>query len=72
MVNNPLNKTDPSGYIFATLAVWALQSAIANGIITGVAATVVGSVLTAYEYYGYAKLAVGIAQAIDGGGTAMA
>jgi len=72
VVNNPLNKTDPSGYIFATLAIWALQSAIANGIITGVAATVISGALAAYEYYGYAKMAIGIAQAIDGGGTAMA
>ncbi|WP_064435642.1 MULTISPECIES: RHS repeat domain-containing protein [Pseudoalteromonas] len=72
VVNNPLNKTDPSGYIFATLVVWALQAAIANGIVTGAAATVIGGILTAYEYYGYAKMAIGIAQAIDGGGTAMA
>ncbi|MCG7537509.1 RHS repeat-associated core domain-containing protein [Pseudoalteromonas sp. OOF1S-7] len=28
VVNNPLNKTDPSGYIFATIAIWALNAAI--------------------------------------------
>ncbi|WP_213609526.1 FG-GAP-like repeat-containing protein [Pseudoalteromonas sp.] len=72
VVNNPLNKTDPSGYIFMTLAVWALQSAIASGIATGVAAGVISGMLTAYQFYGYAQFAISVAQAIDGGGTAMA
>ncbi|MCG7564640.1 RHS repeat-associated core domain-containing protein, partial [Pseudoalteromonas sp. McH1-42] len=72
VVNNPLNKTDPSGYIFATIAVWALNAAISQGIITGVTATVLSGLLTAYSYYGYAKLAVGIIQAANQGGTALA
>lgn len=72
VVNNPLNKTDPSGYIFVTLAVFALN-ALATGALAGtVAGAVISGILTAYEYYGYAKLAIGIAQAIDGGGTAIA
>ena len=72
VMNNPLNKTDPSGYIFVTLAVFALN-ALATGALAGtIAGAVISGILTAYEYYGYAKLAIGIAQAIDGGGTAMA
>ncbi|MCG7564648.1 RHS repeat-associated core domain-containing protein, partial [Pseudoalteromonas sp. McH1-42] len=72
VMNNPLNKTDPSGYIFATIAIWALNAAISQGIITGVTATVLSGLLTAYSYYGYAKLAVGIIQAANQGGTALA
>ncbi len=71
VLNNPLNKTDPSGYFFQMLVIWA-----AEYLATTYAATALGSALsyalTAYAYYNTAQFALGAAQALDGGGTAMA
>jgi len=70
-MNNPLNKTDPSGYIWATLASYAFQYIAAN-VATGAIATAMSYALTAYQFYGEFQLYKGIYNAIDGGGTAMA
>ncbi|MCG7561331.1 RHS repeat-associated core domain-containing protein, partial [Pseudoalteromonas sp. McH1-42] len=72
VVNNPLNKTDPSGYIFVTLGVGLLKHAILNGFITGTLAAAITTAITAYEFYSTVQFVVGVVQAIDGGGTAMA
>jgi RHS repeat-associated protein len=72
VVNNPLNKTDPSGYIFATLAIWAFNTFATQAFLAGTIGTIMQAAVTAYTYYGYAKLAIGVVQAVNGGGTAMA
>jgi RHS repeat-associated protein len=71
VLNNPLNKTDPSGYIWTALITYALKSIAANMAGT-MLATAINVALTAYQFYGYYQLATGILNAIDGGGTAMA
>jgi RHS repeat-associated protein len=71
VLNNPLNATDPSGYFFQMLAMWAVQY-IASANAGSVIGMALGKVLTAYQYYGYAQMAVGAVRAIEGGGTAMA
>jgi hypothetical protein len=72
VVNNPLNKTDPSGYIFATLAIWAFNTFATQAFLATTIGTIIQTAITAYQFYGYAKLAIGVAQAVNGGGTAMA
>ena len=71
VLNNPLNKTDPSGYFFQMLVVWAVQYVAAATATTAIG-TALSVALTAYQYYGYAQMAVGAIKAIEGGGTAMA
>ncbi|MFN4055407.1 MAG: FG-GAP-like repeat-containing protein [Alishewanella aestuarii] len=71
VLNNPLNATDPSGYFFQMLAMWAVQY-IAAATATSAIGTALGVALQAYSYYGYAQMAVGAIRAIEGGGTAMA
>jgi RHS repeat-associated protein len=71
VMNNPLNKTDPSGYIWTALAAYALKYVAAN-VATGMIATAINFALTAYQFYGEFQLYKGIVNAIDGGGTAMA
>ena len=71
VLNNPLNKTDPSGYFFQMLVVWAVQYVAAATATTAIG-TALSVALTAYEYYGYAQMAIGAIKAIEGGGTAMA
>lgn len=71
VLNNPLNATDPSGYFFQMLVIWAANY-IAASAAAGSIGAALGYALTAYSYYGYAQMAVGAIQAIDGGGTAMA
>ncbi|MEN3157335.1 RHS repeat-associated core domain-containing protein [Alkalimonas sp. NCh-2] len=71
VLNNPLNATDPSGYFFQLLVIWAVNY-IAAATLTGAAFTAFTMAMTAYQYYGYAQMAVGAMRAIDGGGTAMA
>ncbi|WP_240695137.1 hypothetical protein [Corallincola luteus] len=58
-MNNPLNATDPSGYIFQMLAVWAIQYAVANTAI----ASFVSAVSTVYSMF---SLAQGIGQVVAG------
>ncbi|MCW8091134.1 FG-GAP-like repeat-containing protein [Alteromonas sp. ASW11-130] len=70
-MNNPLNKTDPSGYIWVTLATMALK-AIAAQLANTMIAAAINFALTAYQFYGYYQLAKGVLTAIEGGGTAMA
>nr|WP_275442974.1 RHS repeat-associated core domain-containing protein [Pseudoalteromonas sp. OOF1S-7] len=72
VVNNPLNKTDPSGYIFMTIAVWAFNTFATKAFLATTIGAIMSAAFTAYEYYGYAKLAVGIIQAANNGGTALA
>ncbi|MDR6984470.1 RHS repeat-associated protein [Rheinheimera pacifica] len=71
VLNNPLNKTDPSGYFFQMLVVWAVQY-VAAASATAAIGTALSVALTAYQYYGYAQMAIGAIKAIEGGGTAMA
>ena len=71
VLNNPLNKTDPSGYFFQILVVWAVQYVAAATATTAIGAAL-SAALTAYSYYGYAQMAIGAVKAIEGGGTAMA
>jgi len=71
VLNNPLNATDPSGYFFQMLVMWAVQY-IAAATATSAIGTALGVALQAYSYYGYAQMAVGAIRAIEGGGTAMA
>jgi RHS repeat-associated protein len=71
VLNNPLNKTDPSGYFFQMLVVWAVQYVAAAAATTAIG-TALSVALTAYSYYGYAQMAMGAIKAIEGGGTAMA
>ncbi|MEN3157341.1 FG-GAP-like repeat-containing protein [Alkalimonas sp. NCh-2] len=71
VLNNPLNATDPSGYFFQMLVIWAVNY-VAAATLTGAAFTAFTMAMTAYQYYGYAQMAVGAMRAIDGGGTAMA
>jgi len=71
VMNNPLNKTDPSGYIWATLISYALNY-IATTYATSAIGTAIGYALTAYQFYGQFQLAKGVLNAIEGGGTAMA
>jgi len=71
VLNNPLNATDPSGYFFQMLVMWAAQY-IAAATAGSAIGTALGAALTAYQYYGYAQMAVGAIRAIEGGGTAMA
>ena len=71
VLNNPLNKTDPSGYFFQMLVVWAVQY-IATTTTVAALGTALSAALTAYQFYGYAQMAVGAIKAIEGGGTAMA
>ncbi len=71
VLNNPLNATDPSGYFFQLLVVWAVNYVAAATAATAFG-TALGMALTAYQYYGYAQMAVGAIRAIEGGGTAMA
>lgn len=71
VMNNPLNKTDPSGYIWATLISYALNY-IATTYATTAIGTAIGYALTAYQFYGQFQLAKGVLNAIEGGGTAMA
>ena len=71
VLNNPLNKTDPSGYFFQMLVVWAVQYVAAAAATTAIG-TALSVALTAYQYYGYAQMAIGAVKAIEGGGTAMA
>ncbi|MGI5308120.1 hypothetical protein [Rheinheimera sp. WS51] len=71
VLNNPLNKTDPSGYFFQMLVVWAVQYVAAATATTAIGAAL-SAALTAYSYYGYAQMAIGAVKAIEGGGTAMA
>ncbi|MBQ4838461.1 FG-GAP-like repeat-containing protein [Pseudoalteromonas luteoviolacea] len=72
VVNNPLNKTDPSGYIWVTLAITALKAIAASSAVSAAVATAISYALTAYTYYGYAQFAISVNNAIKGGGTAMA
>ena len=58
VLNNPLNATDPSGYFFQMLAMWAVQY-IAAATATSAIGTALGVALQAYSYYGYAQMAVG-------------
>jgi RHS repeat-associated protein len=71
VLNNPLNATDPSGYFFQMLVMWAVQY-IAAATASSAIGTALGIALQAYQYYGYAQMAVGAIRAIEGGGTAMA
>ena len=71
VMNNPLNKTDPSGYIWATLISYALNY-IATTYATTAIGSAIGYALTAYQFYGQFQLAKGVLNAIEGGGTAMA
>ncbi|WP_372627754.1 FG-GAP-like repeat-containing protein [Arsukibacterium sp.] len=71
VLNNPLNATDPSGYFFQMLVVWAANY-VAAATLTGGALAAFNAVMTAYTFYGYAQMAKGAMQAIEGGGTAMA
>ncbi|MEN3157339.1 RHS repeat-associated core domain-containing protein [Alkalimonas sp. NCh-2] len=71
VLNNPLNATDPSGYFFQMLVIWAANYVAAATAATAFG-TALGMALTAYQYYGYAQMAVGAIRAIEGGGTAMA
>lgn len=71
VMNNPLNKTDPSGYIWVTLVTMALKALAAQLANTMIAAAI-NFALAAYQYYGYYQLAKGVLTAIEGGGTAMA
>jgi RHS repeat-associated protein len=72
VVNNPLNKTDPSGYIFLTIAVWALNALATTTLTATATGAAISAMLTAYEYYGWAKLAVNVIEAGSNGGTALA
>jgi len=71
VLNNPLNATDPSGYFFQMLVMWAVNY-IATAYATTTLGAALGMALQAYSYYGYAQMAVGAIRAIEGGGTAMA
>ena len=71
VLNNPLNATDPSGYFFQMLVIWAVNY-VAAATLTGTALAAFTMAMTAYQYYGYAQMAVGAIRAIEGGGTAMA
>jgi hypothetical protein len=43
-----------------------------QAFLAGTIGTIMQAAVTAYTYYGYAKLAIGVVQAVNGGGTAMA
>ena len=72
VMNNPLNKMDPSGYIWVTLVTAALQAIAASAATSLAVSSAIGYALTAYQFYGYFQLAKGVLTAIEGGGTAMA
>jgi len=71
VLNNPLNATDPSGYFFQMLVMWAAQY-IAAATAGSAIGTALSMALQAYSFYGRVQMAVGAIRAIEGGGTAMA
>jgi len=66
VMNNPLNATDPSGYIWVTLVVMALKAIAASAAVSSAVATAIGYVLTAYKFYGYYQMARGVFAASKG------
>jgi RHS repeat-associated protein len=58
VLNNPLNATDPSGYFFQMLVIWAANYLAAYTAVTAFG-TALGYALTAYQFYGYAQMAKG-------------
>jgi len=66
VMNNPLNATDPSGYFWVTIAVWALKAIAASAVTSAAVATAIGYALTAYKFYGYYQLARGVLAASKG------
>ncbi len=71
VMNNPLNKTDPSGYIWATLATLILKYIAVNTTSLALASAIQFT-LTAYTYYGYATLAISAIQVAGGNSAEMA
>jgi len=66
VMNNPLNATDPSGYVWVTLVVMALKAIAASAAVSSAVATAIGYVLTAYKFYGYYQMARGVLAASKG------
>jgi RHS repeat-associated protein len=71
VMNNPLNKTDPSGYIWTALILEGLKYIAANAA-SAALVNAANIMLTAYYTYAEIQLVKGILSVIDGGGTAMA
>jgi len=70
-MNNPLNATDPSGYVWVTLVVMALKAIAASAAVSSAVATAIGYVLTAYKLYGYYQMARGVLAAAKGNSAAI-
>jgi len=71
VMNNPLNATDPSGYVWVTLVVMALKAIAASAAVSSAVATAIGYVLTAYKLYGYYQMARGVLAAAKGNSAAI-
>ena len=71
VMNNPLNKTDPSGYIWVTLVTMALKYIAANTT-SIMLAKAISFVLTAYEFYSEVSFYVSVIKALGGNSAEMA
>ena len=71
VMNNPLNKTDPSGYIWVTLVTMALKY-IATNTASLILAKAISFALTAYEFYAEVSFYVSVVKALGGNSAEMA
>ncbi|GBL06321.1 RHS repeat-associated core domain-containing protein [Glaciecola sp. KUL10] len=61
--NNPLNATDPSGYIVEAIALYAINYFAAQALTYVVGAQITATLLTAYQIYNTAKMVNSVVQA---------
>jgi len=66
VMNNPLNATDPSGYVWVTLVVMALKAIATYVGVSSAIGVAIGYALTAYKFYGYYQMARGVLAASKG------